>query len=114
MDSRNITALITGAARGMGKAFAEELADDVANIAICDINGELLQQTAAQLREEKKVQVIAGRVDVSNEGEVNKFVKIVEKELRGIDILINNAAIHPLHAIDEITSEEWDRVLAVN
>lgn len=114
MDLKNNSALITGAAQGMGKVFARELARAGANIAMCDINEELLRQTAAELSKDTDVKTVAGRVDVSNEAEVNSFVKEVERQLGRIDILVNNAAIHPLHPIEEIISEEWDRVLAVN
>ena len=114
MDLKSNSALITGGAQGMGKVFARELARAGANIAICDINEESLRQTAAELSKETGIKAVAGRVDVSNEAEVNIFVNEVERQFGRIDILVNNAAIHPLHPIEEITSEEWDMVLAVN
>ena len=107
-------AVVTGAARGMGKAFAAELASHGAGVAICDVQEKLLEETAREIRSISSGSVIAQTVDVSNEDQASRFLAHVEAELGHIDILINNAAIHPLHAIEEITVEEWDRVLFVN
>ena len=114
MDLKDRTAIITGAARGMGKEFAGALAEAGVHLAICDVKKGSLEKTAAWLREKHEVTVISEQVDVSLEAEVDSFVRLVQEELGRIDILINNAAINPLHSIDEICSEEWDRVLAVN
>jgi 3-oxoacyl-[acyl-carrier protein] reductase len=113
MDLKNNSAIVTGAAQGMGREFAEQLASAGANVAVCDVKEELLQKAADRLRE-TGVKVLARRVDVSHEQEVNAFVKEVQKTFGRIDILINNAAIHPLHQIEEISSEEWDLVLRIN
>ncbi len=114
MNFKNMTVLITGGARGMGKAFAEGFASEGANIALCDINGNQLKETAAELKKNFDVEVFEACIDVSNEKEVNEFVKRVEKEVEVIDILVNNAAIHPLSSLEEISNEEWDKVLAIN
>ena len=104
MDLKGANALITGAAQGMGKVFAAELANAGANVAICDINEEMLQQTAAELIQQTDVKVVSSRVDVSSETEVKSFVSEVESQLGSVDVLVNNAAIHPLHPIEEMPS----------
>ncbi len=114
MEIRQMTAIVTGAARGMGRAFAEELAGRGATVAICDVNKDELDRTAREIGARFKVKVIGEVVDVSNEEQVQRFVARVEQEAGRVDILVNNAAIHPLHSIEEISVDEWDKVLAVN
>ena len=109
-----MTALVTGAARGMGQEFALELARGGASVAICDVNEEGLMETEEAIRANEGKAVGRAIVDVSQEGQVTDFVRLVEERAGSVDILVNNAAIHPLHNIDEITLEEWDTVLAIN
>ena len=108
------TALVTGAARGMGRAFAEELARLGASVAVCDVSAEALEETAAELSAAASGEVVWQVVDVSDEAQVSAFVETVTRRTGAVDILVNNAAIHPLHGIEEIEVAEWDRVLAVN
>ncbi len=114
METRQMTAIVTGAARGMGRAFAEELAGRGTTVAICDVNKDELEKTAREIAARFKARVIAEAVDVSSEDQVKRFVARVEGETGRVDILVNNAGIHPLHMIEEITVDEWDKVLAVN
>ena len=114
MSLSGMTAVVTGAAQGMGREFALTLALAGSDIAICDINDEQLEKTAGEIRQSTAVKVIAAQVDVAKEQEVAAFGQSVERETGGVDILVNNAAIHPLHFIDDITATEWDTVLAVN
>lgn len=114
MELGEMTAIVTGAARGMGRAFAEELAGHGATVAICDVNKEELEKTAREFGGRFKARVIAEAVDVSSEEQVKRFVARVEREAGRVDVLVNNAAIHPLHGIEDVTVEEWDRVLGVN
>jgi len=107
-------AIITGSARGMGKVIAKELLDAGADVAICDINEEMLKKTETELKNKKLGKVLSGVVDVSKENEVKSFVELVENESGKINILVNNAAIHPLHYFEDITEKEWDNVLNVN
>ena len=112
MDRR--VAIVTGAARGMGKEFAQRLAETGVNVAVCDLEEASLQEAARALRDGSSVEVIAQPLDVSREPEVEAFVGSVLGRWARVDVLVNNAAIHPLHSVDEISSDEWDRVLAVN
>jgi 3-oxoacyl-[acyl-carrier protein] reductase len=114
MQFKEMTAIVTGAARGMGRAFAEELAARGATVAICDVNKDELDRTAREIAGRFKTRVLHETVDVSSEEQVTRFVARVEREAGRVDILVNNAAIHPLHGIEEISVEEWDKVLAVN
>ena len=113
MNLKDNVAIVTGAAQGMGREFAQQLASAGADVAICDLKEELLKKAEEELKG-LGIRVLARRVDVTQEDQVNSFVQQVEKEFARIDILVNNAAIHPLHSIEEISSDEWDLVLRVN
>jgi 3-oxoacyl-[acyl-carrier protein] reductase len=115
MDSlKGQSAIVTGSARGIGKAIAREFATLGANVALCDVQEEALEETAKEIRDKTGVKVFHKVVDIAKEAEVNAFVADVERTFGSIQILVNNAGIHPLHRIEEITSEEWDLVMAVN
>ncbi|HOV37596.1 MAG TPA: SDR family NAD(P)-dependent oxidoreductase, partial [Spirochaetales bacterium] len=108
------SAIVTGSAGGIGKAIALELASRGANVALCDVKKEVLSETAREIQQKTGVKIFNKVVDIAKEDEVHAFVAEVEKTFGSIQIMVNNAGIHPLHPIEEITSEEWDLVLAVN
>jgi 3-oxoacyl-[acyl-carrier protein] reductase len=113
VELEGTAAIVTGAAQGMGKEFATELSAAGADVAICDINQKLLEETAAHLKS-SGAKVLSGHVDVSDETQVNAFVGEAVQAFGRVDILVNNAAIHPLHTIEDISGDEWDRVLSIN
>lgn len=108
------TAVVTGAAQGIGRAIAAEFVAQGASVAICDLKTDKMDEFAREFSPIAKGTIIAKRVDLSSESEIREFVAEVELRLAKIDILVNNAGIHPLHPIEEISDEEWDRVLSVN
>lgn len=108
------TAIVTGAAKGIGKAIAEQLALSGIRVAICDINADLLPKTVAELAARTQTKVIGELADVSQEEAVSRFVEKAQHELGTVDILINNAGLYILHKIEEVSADEWDRVMAVN
>ncbi|GAB4221556.1 MAG: SDR family NAD(P)-dependent oxidoreductase [Spirochaetales bacterium] len=115
MDSlKGQNAIVTGSARGIGKAIAMEFATLGANVALCDVQKDALEETAKEIQQKTGVKVFPKVVDIAKEDEVNAFVAEVERTFGSIQILVNNAGIHPLHKIEEITSDEWDLVMAVN
>ncbi|SDE02284.1 L-iditol 2-dehydrogenase [Limimaricola pyoseonensis] len=104
------TAMITGAARGIGLAFAERYVAEGARVAICDINLDAAQEAAAAIGEA----AIAVRIDVTDQQSIEAAVTEVDERLGGIDILINNAALFDLAPITEITRDSYDRLFSVN
>lgn len=104
------TALITGAARGIGLAFAEAYVREGARVAIADIDRAAAETAAAGIGEA----ATAIRLDVSDQASIESGVAEAETRLGGIDILVNNAALFDLAPIVEITRESYDRLFSVN
>ena len=104
------TALITGSARGIGRAFAERYVAEGARVVIADINLDAASKTAAEIGEG----AIALPIDVTNQDSIDLCVREAVKQLGGIDILINNAALFTAAPIDEIERRDYDRVFSIN
>ena len=104
------TALVTGAARGIGLAIAQALGRQGAAVAMVDIDGAAVQKASLSLGEG----VLPVEADVSRQAEVQRAVALTVERLGGLDILVNNAGICPLSGFSEISESEWDRVLAIN
>jgi D-sorbitol dehydrogenase (acceptor) len=104
------SALITGAARGIGAAFAKSFAAEGAMVAIADIDLDRAKKTAAEL----EGVVYAVELDVTDQASIERAVQAVEARAGGIDILVNNAAVFDLAPITEITRESYDRLFAIN
>ncbi|MGA2639532.1 MAG: SDR family NAD(P)-dependent oxidoreductase [Spirochaetia bacterium] len=113
-DFEGQTAVVTGAAQGIGRAIAEAFVERGANLALCDLRIDKLSSSAEEMGRKAKGQIFVRRVDLSQASEIADFVAAVEARFKGIDILVNNAGIHPLHPIMEISDEEWDHVLCIN
>ena len=106
LDGR--TAIVTGAARGIGKAIALRLAADGAAIVVADVI-----DTAPAVAELAKAgaKAIGVKVDVSSESEVAAMAKRAEAEFGRIDILVNNAAMTALpRPFEQIPADEWKRM----
>ncbi|HEY7643988.1 MAG TPA: L-iditol 2-dehydrogenase [Hyphomicrobiales bacterium] len=104
------SALITGAARGIGAAFAGAYAAEGATVAIGDIDMARAEATARATGPN----VYAVRLDVTDQASIDDAVKAVEARTGGIDILVNNAAVFDLAPIAEITRDSYDRLFAIN
>ena len=104
------SALITGAARGIGRAFAEAYIREGATVAIGDINLEAAKATAAELG----ASAGAVHLDVTRQDTIDAAVRQIEAERGGIDILVNNAALFDLAPIVDITRASYDKLFAVN
>jgi 3-oxoacyl-[acyl-carrier protein] reductase len=109
-------ALITGAATGIGRTFARELASRGAAVAIADINGEAAEATAQDIRGAGG-RAVAVCCDVGDEEQVQSAVDQVATELGGISILINNAARHFAawsRPVTELPRDKWRQLLDTN
>jgi 3-oxoacyl-[acyl-carrier protein] reductase len=108
------TAIVTGAAQGLGRAIAGELLGRGARVALCDLQGAKLEALAREWGSGSRDRVHWEPVDLADGAALRAFAAAVEARFGRVDILVNNAGIHPLHPIEAITDAEWDRVLAVN
>ena len=104
------TALITGAARGIGLAFAEAYAREGARVAIADIDIERARLSAAQIGEA----AMAVEIDVTQQDSIDRAVSDTLDAFGQIDILINNAAIFTASPIVEIERTDFQRAFDVN
>ena len=105
-------AVITGAARGIGRATAERLLADGAKVVVSDIDADRLNETAAEIGTPDHV--FAVRADVSKKREVVELVDAAVRRFGGLDIMVNNAGIAPVVDFLDVTEELLDRVLDVN
>jgi len=104
------SALITGSARGIGRAFAEAYVREGATVAIADINLEAAQKTASEIG----ANAYAVKLDVTDQASIDAAVKAVESKAGGLDILINNAALFDLAPIVEISRASYEKLFSVN
>jgi D-sorbitol dehydrogenase (acceptor) len=104
------SALITGSARGIGRAFAQAYVGEGATVAIADINLEAAQRTAAEIGSS----AYAVKLDVTDQASIDAAVKAVESKAGGLDILINNAALFDLAPIVEISRASYEKLFSVN
>jgi pyridoxal 4-dehydrogenase len=104
------TAVVTGAARGLGFAAARRLAAEGARVALFDRDGEALAAAVGRLGGE----ALSQAVDVTDEDQVGRGVQAVLSEAGKIDVLVNNAGIYPHFPFEQLTYADWRRVLATN
>jgi D-sorbitol dehydrogenase (acceptor) len=104
------SALITGSARGIGRAFAQAYLREGATVAIGDIKLDAARRTAEELGEG----AYALRLDVTDLVSIDAAIKTVDERTGGIDILINGAALFDAAPIVEIGKASYDRLYAVN
>jgi len=105
-------AIITGAARGIGREIAVTLADAGANIVVADINLEGANKVIEEIVDEKRG--LAVKVDVSLKKDVDLMISKVLKKFSTVDILVNNAGVCYRRSFEEISESEWDKIMAIN
>lgn len=110
----NKTALVTGAASGMGKAIAILFAQEGAKVALADLLQADIELVAEEIRK-KGGKAISIACDVSSEDSVNHLVEATLSEFGGLDILVNNAGIMDnFIPLDRVSDGLWEKVMAVN
>ena len=104
------TALVTGAAQGIGKAIAARLAADGATVIVSDINAEGAKAAAAAIGGKAR----AITADISDPVAVKAMFDEIQKLNGGVDILVNNASIVPFVAWDDVDLDHWRKIIDVN
>ena len=111
MDKK--VAVVTGSARGIGKAIAQKLAHMDFDIVICDVDEKAVQDTTAEI-EKLGAKAIGLKVDVTNADEVEHLFEETKNTFGQVDVLVNNAGITRDNLLIRMKEEEWDSVIAVN
>jgi 3-oxoacyl-[acyl-carrier protein] reductase len=106
-------AIITGGARGIGREIALAYAREGAHIALCDVNAEVLLETAKEI-EALGRKVYTAVVDVTNFEQVEDFVKKTNETLGRIDVLVNNAGVTRDGLLLRMSEADWDLVININ
>lgn len=110
------TAIVTGAAQGIGEGYARALAAEGANVVVADLNGELGEQVAKQIVADGG-SALFQRVDVADGASTQALADATIERFGGIDHLVNNAAIYGGMKIDSLLTVDWDyyrRFMSVN
>ena len=108
------TALVTGASYGMGRSFAQTLAEAGANIVITARNKKLLEETEADLKKIGR-KVLSISADVSNPDDVARMIDTTVSKFHTLDIAVNNAGIVTSpQRFHEMPLEDWQKVISVN
>lgn len=112
-DLNGKVAIITGAARGMGKAHALKLAGAGAKVVVSDISLEESQIVADEIQKSRG-QALAVKCDVSKKADIDNLVAETVKKFGKIDILVNNAGIFPFKPFLEISEPDFQKVIDIN
>jgi len=113
LDLRGKVAIVTGAARGIGKSIAMKLALAGANVVIADVEEEMAKSAAKEISQ-KGSDTISVMVNVSSLSSVEEMVKKTLDKFGRIDILVNNAGVTRDALVMRMKEEDWDLVLDVN
>ncbi|MEP6827729.1 MAG: 3-hydroxybutyrate dehydrogenase [Aestuariivirga sp.] len=112
MNLNGKTAIVTGAASGLGRAIATRFVTAGAKVAIADLNLQAAEATANALSTSGQTMALA--MDVTNESAVNAGVAQVAEAWGRIDILVSNAGIQIVHKLEEFPFEDWKKVMAIH
>jgi NAD(P)-dependent dehydrogenase (short-subunit alcohol dehydrogenase family) len=106
-------AIVSGGARGIGRAAARKLAGEGASVVICSDREEQVEETVAALREEG-LEVRGVRADVTSSADMKKLMDLASEIYGGVDVLVNSAGVQRYGTVVETEEEVWDEVLDAN
>lgn len=113
MKLKNRVAIVTGAARGIGRAIALTFVREGARVGLVDMDRDTLERVREEI-EKRKGEALSLPCDITKNLQVIEMVDRVQKAFGRVDILVNNAGIIRRGTIETVTEEDWDRVIEVN
>lgn len=114
MNLENKICIVTGAASGIGKGIAARFVTSGANVAIADLNQAAADAVAAELTSTGPGSAIGVSMDVTSEVQVKAGIARVLAEWGGIDVLVSNAGIQIVHAVEDFPFADWKKLLAIH
>lgn len=117
LNLKGKSALVTGGARGIGRAIVEMLLSAGASVAFCGVREESVRQAHDELRAkfpDSTLKLVTATADVSSEDAVHRLFESVDRELGGLDILINNAGIGRFADLASLAPEDWRALMGTN
>lgn len=109
------TAVLTGAAGGIGASTAMTFAENGAvGIVIADMAEEKAAETCEKIRNKTGIKCVAVKTNIASNNDIEALFSRVQNEFETLDILVNCAGVCPTDSIEEIDEEKWDRVMAIN
>jgi NAD(P)-dependent dehydrogenase (short-subunit alcohol dehydrogenase family) len=114
MRFRDKVAIVTGAASGIGLATAKRLGSEGARVVIADLNGDAAKQSADSVRQAGAPDALGMACDVSSETQVAATVKAALDRFGRLDAIINNAGLMTFKSLEDLTIEDWQKVLNVD
>lgn len=107
------TAIVTGAAQGVGRALARGLAEQGVDVAIADLDAEAAEEVAEELEDEEGVRALAVETDVTDHESTQAMADAVIDEFGQIDILVNNAGVWTVKPFHATTPDDWELDIGV-
>lgn len=114
MKLKDKSAIVTGAASGIGKEIALVFAREGAKVAIADLTKEAADAAAAAIRTATGSDTLGVAMDVTSENAVNEGVAAVVAAFGGVDILVSNAGIQIVHPLEDFSYSDWKKMLAIH
>ena len=106
-------AVVTGGGRGLGRMISLTLAREGSSVVLCDIDVQSAKNVVREIREIGS-RALAIETDVTSQNQVNTIMRTAVKDFDTIDILVNNAGIRGMGKVEDMSEDDWDRVIAVN
>jgi 3-oxoacyl-[acyl-carrier protein] reductase len=113
MKLKDKVAIVTGSGQGIGLGIAKRLAEEGCHVVVSDLNTETCQKASQEIQNlgVKSIGIVG---NISEENDVQNLVNQTIKEFGRIDILVNNAGVYPFVNFENMTPEDWDKVMNVN
>jgi 3-oxoacyl-[acyl-carrier protein] reductase len=113
MRLKDKAAIITGSARGIGKATAIKFAQEGAKVVVCDVNVDQVNETVDEIKK-MGFEALGFKMDVTNRAEIDAVIAATIAQYGKLDCIVNNAGITADNTLLKLTEAEWDRVININ